>query len=161
MRAMLECLYSTGMRVSELVNINIADINFKENWIRVLGKGNKFRDVPIGPKAKEAIAAYLENRRERFDNCADNVFLNNRGKKLTRGGFWKQLRQLSLLGNITGRVYPHRIRHSTASHLLSNGVDIRVLQELLGHSSITTTQIYTHVTPALLKAKVESAHPRF
>ena len=161
LRAMLECLYSTGVRVSELINLKLPGIELDGNWIRVLGKGDKTRDVPIGPRVREALRSYMAVRGTRFGSINDFVFLNSRGGRLTRGGFWKQLKQLGRRAMIAGRVFPHRVRHSTACHLLTNGVDLRVLQELLGHVSITTTQRYAHVTPAFLKAKVESAHPRF
>ncbi len=161
MKAMMELLYSTGTRVSELVSLRLDQIDFRGKWIRVNGKGDRHRDVPIGPKACEALESYLEACKGRFGPLKGVVFLNARGGKLTRGGFWKQLKMLGRSAMIPGRVFPHRIRHSTACHLLSNGVDLRVIQELFGHASITTTQRYAHVTPAFLKSKVESSHPRF
>jgi integrase/recombinase XerD len=158
---MLEVLYTTGIRVSELINLQLSQIDLKNDWIRVLGKGNKTRDVPIGSKAKEALNFYFDMRAKRFGVESDFVFLNSRGSKITRGGFWKQLKNLGKSASINGRVHPHRIRHSTACHLLSNGANLRVIQELYGHASITTTQRYSQVTPQFLKSSVKAAHPRF
>lgn len=161
MRAMLECLYTTGLRVSELINLKFAQIDLAQNWIRVLGKGNKIRYVPFGPKAKEALKNYFGERNKRFGIEKEMVFLNNRGSQITRGGFWKQLRNLGRSASIMGRVHPHRIRHTTACHLLSNGANLKVIQELYGHSSVTSTQRYAQVTPNFLKSSIEAAHPRF
>jgi len=162
MKAMLELLYSTGMRISELVGMRIPDVDLDKKWIRVIGKGEKSRDVPFGPKAEEALRNYLRTARNRWITPPDNfLFLNAKGGRLTRGGFWKQLKILAGQLSITGSVFPHRVRHTTACHLLSEGLDIRFVQELLGHSSITTTQRYTKVKPELLKLKVQSAHPHF
>lgn len=162
MKAMLEILYSTGMRVSELLNLRLSDVDFSNKWIRVLGKGNKSRDVPFGEKAEAALGLYLSVREARSSNSTSpNLFWNTRGGKLSRGGFWKQLRVLGKLACIGGTVFPHRLRHTTACHLLANGIDIRILQELLGHSSIVTTQRYTRVMPEVLKSRVKSLHPHF
>jgi integrase/recombinase XerD len=162
MKAMLEILYSTGIRISELVGIRIPDVDLDSKWIRIIGKGEKFRDVPFGPKVEEALKDYIGAARNRWISPPGNfLFLNAKGGQLTRGGFWKQLKILAGSLSITGSVFPHRIRHTTAYHLLSEGLDIRFVQELLGHSSITTTQRYTKVKPELLKTKIESAHPHF
>jgi integrase/recombinase XerD len=162
MKAMLEILYSTGMRISELIGLNLGDVDLDNGWVRVLGKGKKTRDVPFGPKAAGALRQYLTVRNIRNSDPSNRfLFLNAKGSRLTRGGFWKQLRALAKHAQITEPVFPHRLRHTTACHLLAKGMDIRILQELLGHASITTTQRYTRVAPELLKMKVEAFHPHF
>jgi integrase/recombinase XerD len=143
------------------VTLKIDQINFPAGWVRVNGKGAKERLAPIGDKAKEALMQYLEARNARFGGQDGIVFLNHRGRQLTRGGFWRQLRKIAKCAGIAGRAFPHRIRHSAATHLLEGGADIRIVQEFLGHSSITTTQRYTHVAPDLIKLTCEKAHPRF
>lgn len=161
MAAALEVLYSTGMRVSELVQLRPGQINFEESWIRVMGKGGKERLVPIGDRARKALISYLEAKEARFPLCGNALFLSSRGRLLTRGAFWSQLRALAQRVGLQGRLHPHRIRHSAASHMLAGGADIRILQELLGHRSISTTQRYTHVNADLLKATCRKTHPRF
>jgi integrase/recombinase XerD len=161
MRAALELLYSSGIRVSEMISLQSGQIRIEDGWARVIGKGSKERLVPISPKAKEALLCYMDARRQRFGDSMGFLFLSSRGKQMNRGEFWRQLRLTAKVSGVTGRIFPHRIRHSTATHLLAGGADIRVLQELLGHNSLTTTQRYAHVTAELLKKTCQQAHPRF
>lgn len=161
MKAALELLYSTGMRVSELTQLKPDQVNFEKGWIRVMGKGGKERLVPFGEKAREALRRYQEAKEARFPLSQGVLFSNSRGHKLTRGAFWSQLRAMAKRAGIRGRLHPHRIRHSAASHMLAGGCDIRILQVLLGHRSISTTQRYTHVDPELLKKTCRRTHPRF
>lgn len=161
MKAALELLYSTGMRVSELTQLKPGQVNLEEGWIRVMGKGSKERLVPFGEKARESLRRYLEAREARSLLSRDVLFLNSRGHRLARGAFWSQLRVMARRAGIRGRLYPHRVRHSAASHMLAGGADIRILQELLGHRNISTTQRYTHVNADLLKATCRKTHPRF
>ncbi|MBI4656902.1 MAG: tyrosine recombinase [Elusimicrobia bacterium] len=160
-QAMLELMYATGMRVSELVNLKPEQVNMDECMVRITGKGNKERIVPFGQKAKDALIRYIEAKNKRFPIAQDSLFLNSLGQVLTRGGFWWQLKRMARQAGITTAVRPHVIRHSAATHLLSGGADLRILQEILGHSSITTTQRYTHVTAELLKTTCNKSHPRF
>ena len=154
-RSILELLYSCGLRVSEIVNLTINDINLDEGFVRVKGKGNKERIVPLGSKAISAIREYLKQRRHIKEK---RLFLNNRNKGLTRQSIWLIVKQFA--SNVGLDISPHTLRHSFATHLLDNGADLRVVQELLGHSSISTTQIYTHVSNRRLKEEFEMAHPR-
>jgi len=160
-KAALELLYSTGMRVSELVKLRLEQVNFEEGWIRVMGKGGKERLVPLGLKAREALVFYMKAREAQFSLSQDTLFLNSRGHGLTRSVFWRQLQAISMRVKIRERLHPHRIRHSAASHMLAGGADIRIIQELLGHKSILTTQRYTHVSPELLKFTCRKTHPHF
>lgn len=160
-RAMMELLYATGLRVSELIAVKMDRINFEERWVRVLGKGSKERIVPFSPKAKESLVCYLDARRNRFPLAQDTLFLNSRGQGLTRGGFWWELKRFAKQAGVSQRISPHCIRHSAASHLLAGGADIRILQEFLGHESILTTQRYTHVNFQLLQTVCKKSHPRF
>jgi len=161
-RAMLEFAYATGTRVSELITLPIQNILFRENLVRITGKGSKERIVPLGSTAKEQALAYLEHSRPVLIGKIprDLLFLNARGGPLTRMGFWKILRKYVILAGITKHTSPHTLRHSFATHLLEGGADIRVLQELLGHSSIATTEIYTHIDREYLKEVHRTFHPR-
>lgn len=154
-RAILELLYSCGLRVSEIVNLTLNDINLTEGFIRVKGKGNKERIVPLGSKAISAIKEYLSQRRNIKEK---RLFLNNRNKGLSRQSIWIIVKQFAK--NVGLDISPHTLRHSFATHLLDNGADLRAVQELLGHSSISTTQIYTHVSTKRLKEEFQMAHPR-
>jgi len=160
--AMLELLYATGIRVSELVNIKLNDINLSVGFIRVSGKGSKERLVPVGEVAILKLKKYISDVRERFvKEDTDYLFLTRRGKRMTRQGFWKVIKALALKSGIEGaRVTPHIIRHSFATHLLEGGADLRSIQELLGHSSITTTEIYTHINRERIKRIYDKYHPR-
>lgn len=160
-KAMLEVMYATGMRVSELVNLKLNDIDLSQDIIRVFGKGSKDRVVPIGDYAKKYLTIYLKDYRssmlKKYNN--DYVFLNNHGSKMTRQGFFKIIKKLASEKGIKKELSPHTIRHSFASHLLKYGADLRTIQELLGHSDISTTQIYTHLTNEELRKNYEEYHP--
>lgn len=159
-KAILELMYSSGLRISETVNLKLYDIDLTNDVVRVIGKGSKERIVPIGNVAVSALNVYINGYR--FDMLKDKkndyLFLNNHGNKLTRQGLFKNLKSLLREKGINREVSPHTIRHSFATHLLNNGADLRVIQELLGHSSIKTTQIYTHVSKEHLKEQYMS-HP--
>ncbi len=160
-KAMLELLYATGMRISELINLKIQDIDFQEDFVHVLGKGNKTRIIPINNISKKYLILYYEEYRSKLlkNSSSDYFFINNRKGKLSRQGFFKLLKSLCNEKNIKKDVSPHVLRHSFATHLLNNGANLRVVQELLGHSDISTTQIYTHVSNEKIK-KDYDYHPR-
>jgi integrase/recombinase XerD len=161
-KAMLELLYATGIRVSELVNLNVGDIDLREGFVRCMGKGSKERVVPMGEIAIAALKAYLDNARLKIiaDPKEKSVFVNHHGKRLTRQGFWKIVKKYAAQAQIRKEITPHTLRHSFATHLLENGADIRAVQEMLGHADISTTQIYTHVTKDRLKDVYAKSHPR-
>ncbi|MCB0702149.1 MAG: site-specific tyrosine recombinase XerD [Candidatus Kapaibacterium sp.] len=162
-RAMLETLYASGLRVSELINVKERDILFEEGIIRVFGKGSKERIVPIGSSALLFIRQYLSEVRFQLKNPKRNseeLFLNSRGGKLSRMGVWKIIDKYVKMTNIEKNVHPHTFRHSFATHLLEGGADLRAVQEMLGHSDISTTQIYTHIDNQYLKEIHKSFHPR-
>lgn len=161
-RAMLELLYATGLRVSELVGLRMRNINLEAGFVRTMGKGAKERVIPIGQKAVEAVREYLDRGRSAFvkRGTGSEVFLSYRGKAITRQGFWKIIKNHALKAGITKNLSPHSIRHSFASHLLEGGADLRSVQFMLGHADIATTQIYTHVTHSRLKEVHEKFHPR-
>jgi len=162
-RAMLEVLFSTGVRVSELVDLNFADLNFEGRTVRVRGKGKKQRVTPIGPTAIAAIQRYLELRRAdarapKFDPQA--LFVNKHGQRLSTRSVRRKLDKYLSECGLDPSISPHTLRHSFATHMLNNGADLRSVQELLGHQSLSTTQIYTHLTTPRLKAAYDDAHPR-
>jgi integrase/recombinase XerD len=167
-RAVLELLYGTGMRISELTGLSLADVAMDEQLVRVLGKGNKERLVPLGRYARQALDTWLgpggrpamvnQKGVKRADSAA--LFLNARGGRLTRQGAWGIVRQYGRRAGLDGKLTPHVLRHSCATHMLDHGADIRVVQELLGHASIATTQVYTKVSSERLRAVYDSAHPR-
>ena len=161
-KAMLELLYATGLRVSELIGLKISNINLDAGFVRTWGKGSKERLVPMGKKAMEALKAHLEDGRMRLlkGGRSSYLFLNSRGKPLTRQGFWKMIKRYGLMAGIQQTITPHSLRHSFATHLLEGGADLRSVQMMLGHSDISTTQIYTHVTRERLKKIHEKYHPR-
>ncbi|HEX8311528.1 MAG TPA: site-specific tyrosine recombinase/integron integrase [Chthoniobacteraceae bacterium] len=161
-RAILELLYASGLRVSELVNARLENIDLDSRMIRVTGKGNKMRLVPVGSRACDAIRAYLEQERPGFvrKRTGSEVFLSSRGTKLTTVRIWQIVKEVAKRAGLDLNVYPHLLRHSFATHLLSNGADLRIIQELLGHADISTTQIYTHVDQQRLKAVHHRFHPR-
>jgi integrase/recombinase XerD len=161
-RAILELLYSSGLRISELTNARLEQINLEDRFIRVTGKGNKTRLVPMGRKACEAINDYLETERRVLvrPRTGSELFLSRRGQKLTRQRVWQIIKEIAELAGFDIRIYPHLLRHSFATHLLSNGADLRIIQELLGHADISTTQIYTHVDQNRLKTIHKKFHPR-
>ena len=161
-RAILELLYASGLRVSELVNARLEFLDLDNRIIRVVGKGNKTRLVPVGQKACEAIRAYLEKERPGMvkKRTGSEIFLSIRGTKLTTVRIWQIVKNAARLAGLDLNVYPHLLRHSFATHLLSNGADLRIIQELLGHADISTTQVYTHVDQQRLKAIHHRFHPR-
>lgn len=159
-KAMLELMYSTGVRVSELINISIYDIDLTEDSVRIFGKGSKERIVPLGDMALESLKDYLKVRKEMLKKeNNDFLFLNNHGKKLTRQGFFKIIKNIAKEKNIKTEFSPHTLRHSFASHLLKYGADLRSIQELLGHSDLSTTQIYTHIENDTKKEIYHKSHP--
>ncbi len=160
-KAMLELMYSSGLRVSELVDLKLQDIDFSQDIVRIFGKGSKERVVPIGDYAKEYLLKYINEYRNSMlkKNINEYVFLNNHGNKMTRQGFFKIIKQISREKNINKDISPHTLRHSFASHMLKYGADLRTIQELLGHSDISTTQVYTHITNEELKNNYNQYHP--
>jgi integrase/recombinase XerD len=161
-RAVLETLYGAGLRVSELVGLDVDDVDLEEGSVRVLGKGSKERDVPLGRYARDAIAAYLSLARPEMVSARSRsaLFLNRRGGRLTRQSVAKVLERHAEAAGVRAHVSPHVLRHSFATHLLEGGADVRVVQELLGHASVATTQVYTLVTREHLREVYEAAHPR-
>ncbi len=159
--AMLELLYATGLRVSELVELRLNSIEMTVGYVRVRGKGGKERIVPMGDVAKGAVVAYLSSARQAYlTRDTDYLFLTQRGGRFTRQGFWKLLKGYLTSLNITKHVTPHTMRHSFATHLLANGADLRSVQLMLGHSDISTTQIYTHINAEMLRRMYDRYHPR-
>lgn len=162
-RAMLELLYATGMRVSELADLEMVDLHFDSGYLRCVGKGSKVRVIPFGENAHQQITRYLEEARPEFlkeGSAESHVFLTYRGGKFTRKGIWKIIKTYAKKAGIQKNVSPHTLRHSFASHMLANGAPLRVIQELLGHADIATTQVYTHVDQGRLRAAHASFHPR-
>lgn len=161
-RALLETLYATGARASEVVGLQTADVHLDSSFCKCLGKGSKQRLVPLGDVAKAALAAYLGDQRGDLVSRGDpgHVFLSKAGRRLTREVVWSLVRKYARRAGLPGKVSPHTLRHSFATHLLAGGADLRAVQELLGHSSIRTTQVYTHVDHSRLKAIHSRFHPR-
>ena len=161
-RAMLELLYATGMRVSELVSLDLGDIDVREGFVRCFGKGRKERLLPIHQKAIRVIVEYLEKTRPRLAHGSEQkaVFLNRRGERLTRQGFWQKIKEYARLAGLDAVITPHTLRHSFATHMLGGGADLRSVQELLGHANISTTQVYTHLTSDHVRRSYQKSHPR-
>jgi len=176
-RALLELLYACGLRVSEALNLDREDVSLGEASVRVIGKGDRERRLPIGDVALEALGSYVENARPQLLAAADRsrpatlsgaksakrggpLFVSQRGARLSRMAAWRLIRHAALIGGVKGHVTPHTLRHSFATHLLEGGADLRVVQELLGHASITTTQLYTHLTGERIRQVYARAHPR-
>ena len=160
--AMLELLYAGGMRVSELMDLNVNDINLKAGFVRCLGKGSKERIIPIHDRAVRSVKEYISEVRPRLLRGKEEqaLFLNRRGDRLTRQGFWLILKGYAKSAGIRKTVTPHTLRHSFATHILSGGADLRAVQELLGHANISSTQIYTHLTSEHVRHAYDKAHPR-
>ena len=161
-RAMLELFYASGLRVSELVRARLENLNLDEGMVRVLGKGQKTRLVPVGGKAREAIARYLAEGRPKLltKRTGGEIFLAQGGRRMSTMQAYTIVKQAAALAGLPVNVYPHLLRHSFATHLLTNGADLRVIQEMLGHADISTTQVYTHVDQRRLKAVHHKFHPR-
>jgi integrase/recombinase XerD len=160
-RAMLETLYATGVRVSELVGLTVDRLRLDPGFVRVLGKGRKERLVPLGENARVWLERYLAAGRPAIDRFRrPELFLNLRGRPLTRQGFWKILRGQALRSGVTAHLSPHVVRHSFATHLVENGADLRAVQMMLGHASLSTTEIYTHVARERLRRLYDEKHPR-
>ena len=161
-KAILELLYATGLRVTELISLKMIDINLEVGFIRTIGKGSKERIIPMGTKAMDSLKEYLTDSRPSFPKKEEfsYIFLNSRGRPLTRQGLWKIIKSYALKAGITKTVTPHTVRHSFATHLLEGGADLRSIQIMLGHSDISTTQIYTHIARERLKEIHERYHPR-
>jgi integrase/recombinase XerD len=160
-RAMLELLYASGLRVSELVTLPLSAVDAQLGIVRVRGKGGKERIVPVGERARDALAAYLDGPRHKLLRArrSPDLFVTPRGGRMTRQGFWKLIGRYARAAGLRQRVYPHTLRHSFATHLLERGADLRAVQAMLGHADIATTQIYTHVDAERLKAVI-ARHPR-
>lgn len=162
-RTILETLYSCGLRVSEIITLKISDLFFEEGFIRVLGKGNKERFVPIHSRAQQLIDLYIKTDRNKIEpqkGFEDTIFLNRRGKGLTRQMIFIILKNLAEKIGLHKKISPHTFRHSFATHLLKNGADLRAIQQMLGHESITTTEVYVHLDRGFLKDVLETYHPR-
>ncbi len=159
---MLQLLYASGMRVSELVSLNLDDMDMKGGFVRCFGKGHKERMIPIHEQACSTLKEYIEQARPRLNHREGEtaLFLNRRGERLTRQGFWQILKGHAKNAGLTTEVTPHTLRHSFATHMLSGGADLRSLQELLGHANISTTQVYTHLTSEHVRRTYEKSHPR-
>ena len=160
-KAMLELLYATGLRVSELVNLTLLDVDLDSATVRTVGKGSKERIIPLGDYAIKYLYIYIHEHRNNLlkKEVNDYLFLNNHGKKMTRQGFFKMIKKRAQEAGIKKELSPHTLRHSFATHLLSHGADLRSIQELLGHSDIGTTQIYTYVSNEHLKENYKEFHP--
>lgn len=161
--AILETLYGSGLRVSELVNLRISDLHFNEGFIRIIGKGNKERLVPVSSKSKNAIVNYMEQYRKYLNvkyTDEDILFLNRRGRKITRVMIFTIIKELAIKADIIKNISPHTFRHSFATHLIEGGANLRAIQDMLGHKSITTTEIYTHLDKEFLKDTIVRFHPR-
>ena len=160
-KAILEVLYGCGIRVSEAVGLKVSGLYFKEGFVRVIGKGNKERLVPLNEMAAESLKSYLDRRPEPADSESDDiVFLNRFGKPLSRQSMFKMIKTQALLADIRKEISPHTFRHSFATHLVEHGADLRVVQEMLGHESVTTTEIYTHIDTSTWHKNVLDHHPR-
>ena len=161
--AMLELLYGSGMRISELIALDLADIHLTMGFVRVFGKGGKERIVPLGKSAIAALSTYLDGSRGQLQGKypkTEAFFINQRGKRLTRQGCWKLMKEHALKAGIKHELTPHTLRHSFATHLVENGADLRAVQEMLGHADISTTQIYTHISKTRLSEVYKQFHPR-
>ena len=161
-KTMIELSYSSGLRVSELVNLKLGDLHLESGFIQIFGKGSKERIVPVGEVAIDLLYKYIKEGRPQYQNVLskDYVFITRRGKNMSRQNFFDIIKQKAELAGITKDISPHKLRHSFATHLLERGIDLRLIQELLGHESISTTEIYTHINNQRLKDVYLSHHPR-
>lgn len=161
-QAMIELMYATGLRVSELINLSVNDVNLNVGYVRARGKGSKERIVPLGKAAGQALKGYLEGPRRQYPLRSSNptLFVGRAGQGMTRQGFWKILKRYAQAAEIQKRITPHMLRHSFATHLLERGADLRSVQSMLGHADIATTQVYTHVSREHLKRLHQKFHPR-
>lgn len=162
-KAMLELLYATGIRVSELISLNVSDVNLQLSFIRCIGKSDKERIIPISPIAARSLQAYIGNQRMKLlkkHPDEEALFIGHLGTRMTRQGFWKILKRYAVDADITKELTPHTLRHSFAAHLIGNGADLRSVQEMLGHADIATTQMYIQVTKSKMKEVYNRAHPR-
>ena len=161
-KAMLELMYSSGLRVSELVDLKLSDINLEYGYVRCFGKGKKERIVPIGEIANEYLELYINEYRNSMlkGYYTENIFLNNHGREMTRQGFFLIIKKIAEEKHIDKNITPHMLRHSFATHLLNNGADLRTIQEMLGHSDISTTTIYTHISQEKIIKDYQNKHPR-
>ena len=159
---MLETLYGAGLRVSELVSLPVNAVSLDNGWVRLTGKGSRERLVPLGEFAVEWIGIYLQHYRPALlkGRVCDDLFVTARGRRMTRQAFWVNIRKYSLKAGIQTEITPHSLRHSFATHLLNNGTDIRTIQQMLGHSDLSTTQIYTHISKQHLSELLRQHHPR-
>jgi integrase/recombinase XerD len=163
-KAIIEVLYGCGLRVSELINLKLSQLFFRDNFIRIIGKGDKERLVPIGETAQKAVRHYMEGGRSSLKikkGMEDILFLNRRGTKLTREMIFMMVKETAQLGGIPKSISPHTFRHSFATHLIEGGADLRAIQEMLGHASITTTEIYTHLDTDYIRSTIAQFHPRY
>ena len=161
-RVMLELLYASGMRVSEIVSLNLGDVDTKEGYVRCFGKGHKERDIPIYEQIARTLDAYIKETRPKLVRNPNEqaLFVNPRGERLTRQGLWQKLKDYAKAAELDIEITPHTLRHSFATHMLSGGADLRAVQELLGHANISTTQIYTHLTSEHVRRTYDKSHPR-
>jgi integrase/recombinase XerD len=161
-RAILELLYASGMRVSELVGLNVSDLDIQGGYVKVFGKGHKERMIPVYQRAIEAVSDYIKNGRLKLTGESDEkaLFVNRRGERLTRQGLWQILKGYARAVGLEKQITPHTLRHSFATHMLDGGADLRIVQELLGHANISTTQVYTHLTSEHVRKTYEKSHPR-
>jgi len=160
-RAMLELLYASGLRITELISLQLTNLNLRQGWVRIVGKGGKERLVPMGDAARHWIEKYLDDARsELLPGGGAVLFPSRRGRMMTRQTFWHAIKRYALQAGITKNVSPHTLRHAFATHLVDNGADLRAVQMMLGHSDLSTTQIYTHVAQQRLQSLVQEHHPR-
>ena len=160
---MLELLYASGMRISELVALNLGDVNTEGDYfVRCFGKGHKERLIPLYEQVAMTVKKYIEETRPQLahNKKEEALFLNDRGARLTRQGFWQKLKEYAKSAGLDAKISPHTLRHSFATHMLSGGADLRSVQELLGHANISTTQVYTHLTTEHVRRTYEKSHPR-